>query len=88
MNKTIKALLLVASLMLPAVSMAEYYKVTISKKGDNLYEVQGQGIYIMTRMCIELALGEDAILDVDATGRGKLMFPNSNQTCDVEKVLR
>jgi hypothetical protein len=38
-------------------------------------------------MRLELALGEDAILEVDASGRGKIMFPNSNSSCDVEKVL-
>ncbi|MFI4937925.1 MAG: hypothetical protein ACHQJ6_05385 [Candidatus Berkiellales bacterium] len=87
-NKYSKVILLLSILMLPTLSFADYYKVTVSKKGENLYEVQGQGIYIVTRMCIELALWDDAILELDASGRGKIMFPNSNSSCDVEKILR
>jgi len=87
-NRHVKSLLIFAILILPTASLAEYYKVSVSKKGDNLYKVEGQNIYIITKFCIELALGEDVILDIDATGQGKMMFPNSNSSCDVEKILK
>lgn len=40
------------------------YKINVKKESSNLYKVTGQDIYIKTNMCLELAIGDDAILEI------------------------
>ncbi|MBK7344263.1 MAG: hypothetical protein IPJ06_14930 [Saprospiraceae bacterium] len=40
------------------------YKVEISRKGSNIYKLEGTKYYIETRYCYEYATYEDAILKV------------------------
>ena len=76
------------------VHASEFYKISVSRKDNNFYKVDGQEIYIKTRYCYEYATNQDSILQVDSnTGFtiGKLIFTNtygSNTECDVEKILK
>ena len=63
------------------------YAVTVSRKDDNLYEIFGANIILRTAICLELALGEDAVLNWSAPGFGRLYFPNSKTDCMVESAL-
>jgi hypothetical protein len=60
------------------------YVVTVSHEEDDWYEVQGEGLYIKTFACLSLALGEEAILSIDANGRGTLVVDGDR--CMVEGV--
>lgn len=40
------------------------YNITINKVDDNLYQVVGTDLYLETKLCIELGLYDDAILNV------------------------
>lgn len=40
------------------------YKINVRRESGNLYQVTGRDIYIKTRMCLELALADDAVLEV------------------------
>lgn len=56
------------------------YRVNVKRESSNMYKVTGQEIYIKTRMCLELAIGDDAILEIkSASGsyvHGELHFLN------------
>jgi hypothetical protein len=70
----------------------EYYKVQVTRASDNLYEVVGQGIYLKTRLCLELALMEDAIVKIESPNGynvGEIIFVGSGgEKCDIEKLLK
>lgn len=64
------------------------YSVTVSRKDDNLYEVMGTSIVLRTSLCLELALGNEAVLDWQAPGFGTLHFLGSSDTsCGVQQAL-
>ncbi|CZH35959.1 hypothetical protein SC738_14965 [Legionella pneumophila serogroup 1] len=71
---------------------AAQYKVTVKKVGDNMYQDLNTGALIKTSLCLELALGEDAILKWDCTlgsemyGCGKLVFIDFGRSCQVDAV--
>jgi len=62
------------------------YKVTVSREEDDWYEAFGTGTYIKTSACLSLALGEEAILKIQAGGFGSLIFIEDEDNCMVEGV--
>ncbi|WP_146101354.1 hypothetical protein [Bradyrhizobium sp. AC87j1] len=71
---------------------SDYYKVQVTRKNQDLYEVVGQSIYVMTRYCYEYVYYSEAILKIDAPAGytvGEIIFVgNGSSKCDVAKVLR
>ena len=61
------------------------YLVTVSREGDDWYEVFGTSSYIKTSSCLSLALGEEAYLTIANSGFGRLRFKDGND-CMVEGV--
>ena len=90
--QSLRVLLLVvvcASGLVEAVA-SDVYKVTVTRKDQDLYEVQGGNVYIKTRFCYEYVFSDEAILRIDSTAGysiGKIFY-NGGASCDVEKVLR
>lgn len=86
--------LLASALMLVAVPAAasDYYKVQVTRKAQDLYLVDGQGIYIKTRYCYEYSYSADAILKIDSEygyNVGEIIFAESSSAkCDIEKLIR
>lgn len=62
------------------------YEVTVSREDDDWYEIFGTDTFIKTSMCLSLALGESAILKLNAGGYGTLFFIDSDDQCSVEGV--
>ena len=62
------------------------YKVSVSREDDDWYEVFGTDTYIKTSMCLNLALGDDAILKLSGPGYGSLYFIDDDDDCMVEGV--
>lgn len=62
---------------------ATYYKVNITRKGSNLYQVQFTNIFIVTRYCYEYCYYEDAIYD----DTHDLLIIGRTE-CDVVKIYR
>jgi hypothetical protein len=58
----------------------------VTRKGANLYKVDGQQIYIRTNYCYEYAYGESAILEATG-GTGDLKFLESKDECPVKAIL-
>jgi hypothetical protein len=69
-----------------------YYKIEVTRKGQDLYEVVGQSIYVKTRYCYEYVYYTDAILEIDSSSGytiGEIIFVDEGGSkCDVEKLLR
>jgi hypothetical protein len=61
------------------------YVVTVSHEDDDWYEVFGTNTFIQTSACLSLALSEEAFLDLNASGIGRLTFDNGDE-CAVEGV--
>ena len=53
------------------------YNVNVTRVNDDWYEVDGQGVFIKTSMCLNLALGADAILKIYRGGTGRRMFESA-----------
>lgn len=41
------------------------YSESLTRKGDNLYKVDGINLFIKTSMCYEYAYGQEAIIEID-----------------------
>lgn len=71
---------------------SDFYKVSVTRKDQDLYLIDGNGIYIKTRYCYEYAYSEEAILQIDSTVGftvGQIIFTGLSSTkCDVEKIIR
>ena len=44
------------------------YRVTLTRKDNNFYEIDGTGRYIETSRCLELSIRQDAIIEILQTG--------------------
>lgn len=58
-------------LYVPATRSTAMYDVTVTRKGANLYKVDGGQIFILTSYCYEYAYSQRAILEM---GRKELVF--------------
>ncbi|SDG72433.1 hypothetical protein SAMN05421827_11026 [Pedobacter terrae] len=53
------------------------YVVSLTKKGKDLYKIDGKNIYIETKYCYEYATGEEVVLKIESTygySKGKVIF--------------
>jgi hypothetical protein len=66
---------------------AGVYKVKIKKVGSNLYQDIYTHSIIKTRACVELAGGDEALLDWSDVS-GELFFRNMKKSCIVKKVYK
>lgn len=82
--KFLWTLLLLATIF-PSVASAANYEVSVTRKGMNLYKIDGKEIYINTRLCLELALSEDAFLQMNGY-RGQIIFLESGNRYEVKSV--
>lgn len=62
------------------------YRVDLTREDDDWYRVDLGDTYVQTSMCLQLALGEDALLEISAAGQGKAYFLDSEDSCTVEAV--
>lgn len=54
------------------------YEIELTRKGSNLYKVDGTNLYIETRYCYEYGYGEDAILRMTSNygfTKGQVIWP-------------
>lgn len=81
----VTALASLAAFLLPLSAIAETYELSVTRKGKNLYKVDGKNVLIHTRYCYEYTYGSDALLRMDGYG-GKLHFLDEDESCDVKAV--
>lgn len=66
--------------------LAENYEVSLTRKGSNVYKIDGKDIIIQTRYCYVYAYSEEAIFKASGYG-GELIFFDSKDKCDVKAVF-
>jgi hypothetical protein len=77
--------LLILALLVPSFSFADNYEVSVTRKGSNLYKVDGKNIFIHTRYCYEYVYYESSFLKMSGYS-GEIIFTNSGGKCDVKAV--
>lgn len=78
-------------LIFTSTALGAEYKVYVKRLDSNLYQDLSSRVIIKTSLCLELALGEDAILiwnGVNHFACGKLIFLDSNTVCQVDGVYK
>ena len=69
-----------------APAQAENYEVNLTRKGSNVYKIDGKDIIIQTRYCYVYAYSEEAIFKSSGYG-GEVFFFDSKDKCDVKTVF-
>lgn len=80
-----KALLVALLMVMAGTAAADDYDFSVTRKGSNLYKVDGKDIYIHTRYCYEYVYSEDSLLRMSGTS-GKIVFIDEGESCDVKAV--
>lgn len=85
-----KIICLVACIFfLASTCNAEDYILNVKRVSSNVYDTD-EGVIIITKFCYEYANDEKALLRWDGpySYSSELIFLDSKNSCDVEKVLR
>ncbi len=79
--------LIIASILAlaAATASASDYDVYVTRKGQNVYKVDGKEVYIHTRYCYEYVYGEESLLRMNGSS-GKIVFLDEGASCDVQGV--
>ena len=85
MKKTLLATLAALMTLQAGPVLAENYEVSLTRKGSNVYKVDGKDIIIQTRHCYVYAYSEEAIFKTSGYG-GEVIFFDSKDKCDVKAV--
>ena len=86
MYKTLLAAIAAMMSLLVAPAQAENYEVNLTRKGSNVYKIDGKDIIIQTRYCYVYAYSEEAIFKTSGYG-GEVIFFDSKDKCDVKAVF-
>ena len=86
MKKTLLAALAAMMCLQAAPAQAENYEVNLTRKGSNVYKIDGKDMIIQTRYCYVYAYSEEAIFKTSGYG-GELIFFDSKDKCDVKAVF-
>lgn len=86
MRRFLLILFLFGLIAQPQLCFADDYKVSVTRKGSNLYKVTGKDIYIYTRYCYEYVYYEDALLRMNGY-TGEIIFLEEGEKCDVVAVF-
>lgn len=69
----------------PTISSAENYEISVTRKGSNLYKVDGNNVYVHTRYCYQYVYYEESYLRMSGYS-GEIVFLDSGGKCDVKAV--
>ena len=86
MKKALLAILAALMSLQAASALAENYEVNLTRKGSNVYKIDGKDIIIQTYYCYVYAYSEEAIFKTSGYG-GELIFFDSKDKCDVKAVF-
>lgn len=86
MKKILLAALAALMSFQAAPALADNYEVNLTRKGSNIYKIDGKDIIIQTRYCYVYAYSEEAIFKTSGYG-GEVIFFDSKDKCDVKAVF-
>jgi hypothetical protein len=70
-----------------AAPVAELYSVNVTRLLSNVYRDRSSGALVLTHLCLELAIGRDAVLDYTRYSyNNRLVFPDTSTSCSVTLV--
>jgi hypothetical protein len=84
--------IVITIILLFSNSEAATYNVRVKRLGSNMYRDLNSTALIKTSLCLELSLGDEAVLIWDCAfgskvfGCGKLIFLDSGTSCQVDAV--
>lgn len=67
----------ISELLVPVELEEGVYEIQITRKGSNLYKIEGTSYYLETMFCFEFAIYDDAILKISSISGftvGKIIF--------------
>jgi hypothetical protein len=82
--KYVSWLVLVAAIW-PSVADADNYEISVTRKGPNLYKIDGRDIFVRTRYCYEYVYSEESYLRMNGFS-GEIIFLDAEEKCDVRGV--
>jgi hypothetical protein len=85
MKRTLLTALAALMSLQTAPALAENYEVNLTRKGSNVYKIDGNDIIIQTRYCYVYAYSEEVIFKTSGYG-GEVIFFDSKDKCDVKAV--
>lgn len=68
-----------------AQSYAGTYEVNVTRKGSNIYRVDGKSIFLQTRNCHVHAHSEEALIRSSGSS-GEIIFIDSRDKCNVKAI--
>lgn len=86
MKKTLLATLSGLMTLQAGPVFADNYQGSLTRKGSNVYKIDGKDIVFQTRYCYVYAYSEEAIFEASGYG-GELIFFDSKDKCDVKGVF-
>lgn len=86
MKKTLLVALAALLSVQATLAVAENYEVNLTRKGSNVYRIDGKDIILQTRYCYVYAYSEEAIFKTSGYG-GEVIFFDSKDKCDVKAVF-
>ena len=75
----------VVAITFAPTAWADNYEVSVTRKGSNLYKIDGRDVLIHTRYCYEYAYSEDSFLRMSGYS-GEIVFLDAGEKCDVKAV--
>lgn len=87
-NVNIKNSIGVLLLLVSAQSaLSETYEMSVTRKDNQIYKVDGKDVVIQTRYCYAYVYSQDAILKSNGYGGGDLIFMDGTCKCDVKAIF-
>lgn len=71
-----------------APAWAEYYRVSLTRRGQNLYQEYSTRQHLITRYCYEYVYGDNAVLAYEQGSLWNMVIFSSGTTCPVEGIYR
>lgn len=86
MNAISRLIYSVVLISICGTTFADDYRVTVTRKDANIYQILGKDMFIQTRYCYEYVYGEDSLLKLKGSYGSELLFLDSSGKCDVKAV--
>ncbi len=71
--------------LLSSLALADTYRAPITRKGNNLYQIEGKELMVVTVGCTLQAYSEDVLLELSASG-GVMTFLYNKDKCDMKGI--
>jgi len=78
--------ILTSTILLTTFITADNYEVSLTRKGNNFYQVNYKNIFVQTNYCYEYAYSEDSILKLNGAYSSEVIFLDNKSRCDIKAI--